>query len=197
MSQPHGDVSTSFAFHFFSSGCDLFLSNYFPCRDIKVMSRHPFLLLSSSLGCNLNGWSRHHFSCQDFSSCFHVATCIACCDFFYLRRPLLLLHRQILVATSKLCCDIIYLLLVLRHRNDVATCISSLDFASSSLDHVFFVATSFFTSRLRLFKFQFLIQIQICCCRDLDLLETELPVATSIFSHDLNSVACWFLLIFA
>ena len=132
MSRPHVDVATSFAFHFFSSGCDLFLSNCFPgcdlflsnCfpgRDIKVMSRHPFLLLSSSLGCDLNGLSRHHCSCQDFSSCFHVATRIACRDFFYLRRPLLLLHRQILVVTSKLCCDIVYLLLVSRHRNDVAT----------------------------------------------------------------------------
>ena len=121
MSQPHGDVATSFAFHFFSLGCDLFFSNYFPGRNIKVMLQHPFLLPSSSLGCDLNGWSRHHFSCQDFSSCFHVTTCIACRDFFYLRRPLLLLHRQILVATSKLCRDIIYLLLVSRYRNDVAT----------------------------------------------------------------------------
>ena len=121
MSRPQNYVATSFAFHFFSSGCDLFLSNYFPGRDIKVMSRHPFLLLSSSLGCDLIGWSRHHFSCQDFSSCFHVVTCIACRDFFYLLRPLLLLHRQILVATSKLCRDIIYLLLMLRHGNDVAT----------------------------------------------------------------------------
>ena len=121
MSRPHFDVATSFAFHFFFSGCDLFLSNYFPGRDIKVMSRHPFLLMSSSLGRYLNGWSRHHFSCQDFCSCFHVATCIACRDFFYLRRPLLLHHRQILVATSTLCCDIVYLLLVSRHRNDAAT----------------------------------------------------------------------------
>ena len=121
MSRPHGDVATSFAFHFFSSGCNLFLLNYFPGRDIKVISRHPFLLLSSSLGCDLNGWSQHHFSCQDFNSYFHVATCIACRDFFYLRRPLLLLHRQILVATSKLCRDIIYLLLVSRHHFDVAT----------------------------------------------------------------------------
>ena len=180
MSQPHVDVATSFAFHFFSSGCDFFLSNYFTGRDIKVMSRHPFLLLSSSLGCDLNGWSRHHFSCQDFSSCFHVATRIACRDFFYLRRLLLLLHKQILVATSKLCRDIVYLLLVSRHGNDVATLISSLDFASVSLNHVFFVVTSFFTSRLRLFNFQFFIQSQICCCRDLNLLETELLVATLI-----------------
>ena len=96
MSRPHGDVATLFSFHLFSSGCNLFLSIYFPGHDIKVMSRHPFLLLSSSLGCDLNGWSRHHFSCQDFSSCFHVVTCIACRD-------------------------IIYLLLVSRHQNDVAT----------------------------------------------------------------------------
>ena len=46
-------------------------------------------------------WSQLQFSCQDFSSCFHVATCIACrdlnltlslktsCNVFYLRRLLL------------------------------------------------------------------------------------------------------------
>ena len=113
MSRPHVNVATSFAFHVFSSGCDLFLSNNFPGRDIKVMSRHPLLLLSSSLGCDLNGWSRHRFSCQDFSSCFHVVIYISCRDFFYLRRPLLLLHRQILVATSKLCRD---LNVMSRHR---------------------------------------------------------------------------------
>ena len=101
------------------------------------MSRHPFLLISSSLGRDLNEWSRHHFSCQDFSSCSHAATCIACrdfnltlelktsCEFFCLRRPLLWLCRQILVATSELCRDIIYLLLVSRHQSDVATQISS------------------------------------------------------------------------
>ena len=98
---------------------DFFLSNYFPGRDIKVMSRHTFLLLNSFVGRDLNELSRHHSSCQDFSSCFHVATRIACrdinltlelktsCDFFCLRRPLLWLHRQILVATSELCRDII------------------------------------------------------------------------------------------
>ena len=37
--------------------------------------------------------------------------------------------------------------------------------------------------------FQFLIQRQICCCCDLNLLETELPVMASIFSRDLNSDA--------
>ena len=47
---------------------DFFLFDYFPGRDIKVMSRHHFFLLSSSLCCDLNEWSRHHFYCQDFSS---------------------------------------------------------------------------------------------------------------------------------
>ena len=56
MSPPHGDVATSLssAQLFFKSrpqfhvATDFFLFNYFPGRDIKVMSRHPFLRLSSS-----------------------------------------------------------------------------------------------------------------------------------------------------
>ena len=52
MLRPQFDVATYF--------CPC---NYFPGRGIKVMSRHPFLLLSSSLGRDLNEWLRHHFSC--------------------------------------------------------------------------------------------------------------------------------------
>ena len=77
MSRPKFDVATSWSSYSSSVcaatsvlGCDhmvfLFfqrLSNYFPGREIKVMSRHPFLLLSSSLGHDLNEWLRHHFSC--------------------------------------------------------------------------------------------------------------------------------------
>ena len=70
MSRPQFDVAF-FAFHFFffrlrpqfHVATYFFPSNYFPGRDIKVMSRHPFLLLSSSLGRDLNEWFRHHFSC--------------------------------------------------------------------------------------------------------------------------------------
>ena len=45
MSRPQFHVATYF-----------FPSNYFTGCDIIVMSRHPFLLLSSSLGRDLNQW---------------------------------------------------------------------------------------------------------------------------------------------
>ena len=69
MSQPQGDVATSFAAHFFSSGPNLssllqliflFLTFILGC-DLKVMSRPPFLLLSSCSGRNLSEWSQHRF----------------------------------------------------------------------------------------------------------------------------------------
>ena len=51
MSQPHGDVASSFAAHFFSSGRNLssllqpvfLFPTFIPGRDLKVMSR-PLLL---------------------------------------------------------------------------------------------------------------------------------------------------------
>ena len=61
MSRPHDDVATSLssAQLFFRSrpqfhvATDFFLFNSFSGRDIKVISRPPFLLLSSSLGRDL------------------------------------------------------------------------------------------------------------------------------------------------
>ena len=64
MSRPQGDVATSFAAHFFSSRHNLssllqlifLLLTFIPGRDLKVMSRPPFLLLSSSSGRDLSEW---------------------------------------------------------------------------------------------------------------------------------------------
>ena len=100
VSRPQGDVATSFAVHFFSSGRNFssllqlifLLPTFIPGRDLKVMSRPLFLLLSSSSGRNLSEWSRHHLwslinkwsqhqsSCWDSSSRFYVATSTVCCD---------------------------------------------------------------------------------------------------------------------
>ena len=77
-SRPQGDVATSFAV----------------CLSLLQVA-------TSVIGCDIVfdriiKWSQIQFSCQDFSSCFHVVTCIAChdlnltlslktdCDFFYL-----------------------------------------------------------------------------------------------------------------
>ena len=147
MSRPHGDVATSFSFHLFSLGCDLsstlqlifFFLNYFPGRDIKVMSRHPFLMLSSSLGRDLNEWLRHHLTCEYLSCRFIDGS---------LSRP------QSYVVTS----------FITFWRRDIEM-MSRHEFlhltVSFNLDHVFFVATSFFKSRLHFFTLQFLLQSQI------------------------------------
>ena len=56
MSQPHGDVTTSFCFQFLFFrlrpqyvATDFFLSNYFPDRDIKVMSGDILFFFSALL----------------------------------------------------------------------------------------------------------------------------------------------------
>ena len=53
----------------FHVATDFFLPNYFPGRDIKVMSRPPFLLLSSSLGHDLNEW------CDIISDPWFIESC--------------------------------------------------------------------------------------------------------------------------
>ena len=94
LSRPQGDVTTSFAVHFFSSGRNFssllqlifLLPTFIPGRDLKVMSRLLFLMLSSSSGRDLSEWSRHRLwslinkwsqlqsSCWDSSSRFYVVT---------------------------------------------------------------------------------------------------------------------------
>ena len=82
-SQPQGDVATSFA---------VFLALLHVTTSVS----------SHDIVCGLIiKWSQLQFSCQDFSTYFHVATYIACrdlnwklslktsCNVFYLRRPLL------------------------------------------------------------------------------------------------------------
>ena len=122
MSRPHGDVATSFASHFFSSGCNLsstlqhissfhLFSRSRPQGDVATSFAVCLAVLhvatsvsSHDIVCGLFiKWSQLQFSCQDFSTYFHVATYTACrdlnwnlslktsCNVFYLRRPLLCL----------------------------------------------------------------------------------------------------------
>ena len=124
-------------------------------RDIKMMSRHLFVQCSlsvdvaTSVSCRdiivfitFNFMSRPHsyvatsFACEDLSC--------GCID-KSLSRP------RSYVTTSFIsfwCRDI-----EMMSRHEFLHWIVPL-----SLDHVFFVATSFFTSRLHLFTFQFLLQ---------------------------------------
>ena len=100
MSRPQGDVATSFAVHFFPSGHNLssllqlifLLPTFILSRNLKVMSRPLFLVLSSSSSSDLSEWSRHRLwslinkcsqlqsSCWDSSSRFYVATSTVCRD---------------------------------------------------------------------------------------------------------------------
>ena len=110
MSQPHGDVATSFTSHFFSSGCNLSftlqpISSFPPIFQVATsfaVCLAPTSVSSRDIVCGLIiNWSQLQFSCQDFSTYFHVATYTACrdlnwnlslktsCNVFYLRRPLL------------------------------------------------------------------------------------------------------------
>ena len=65
MSQPQGDAATSFVVLFFSSGRNFssllqlifLLPTFIPGRELKVVSRPLFLLLSSSSGLDLCEWS--------------------------------------------------------------------------------------------------------------------------------------------
>ena len=127
------------------------------------MSRPPCLLLSFQFFRDLGVVSRHHVCCfiNSWSSdleflllpwCYssllsrsrhQVLSFKIICDFFYLRRLFLWLCRQLLVATSWWHQDIIYLLLVSRHRNDVARHKLLHLTASFNLDQVIFFCLSF------------------------------------------------------
>ena len=162
MSRPHGDVATSFASCFFSSGCNLSstlqqISSFPPIFQVATSFAICLALLhvassvsSHNIVCGLIiKWSQLQFSCQDFSTYFHVATYTACrdlnsnlslktsCNVFYFRRPLLWLSLTDPRRNLRKVSQHEFLPLII----------------SFCLYHIFFVATSFFKSRLHLFKF--------------------------------------------
>ena len=157
MSRPHGDVATSFASYFFLLvATSVLRCNRFPPSHLFSRSRPQGDVATSFAVClallhvatSVSGrdivcgliikWSQLQFSCQDFSSYFHVTTYTACrdlnwnlslkssCNVFYLQRPLSWLSltdpcRDLRVvsrhhsypfgiATSKLCCNMNFFL---------------------------------------------------------------------------------------
>ena len=114
-SRPQGDVVTSFAV----------------CLALLHVATS---VRSHDIVCGLIiNWSQLQFSCQDFSTYFHVATYTACrdlnwnlslktsCNVFYLRRPLLWLSLTNPRRDLRVVSDIIYILLASRHQSDVVT----------------------------------------------------------------------------
>ena len=119
-------VVTSFVSHFFSSGCNLsstlqHISSNSPifqvttsswCRNLNFFCSALLQVATLLSGRDIRVMSRHE-----------MGPCVlkTSCNLFLWQRPLLWLHRRILVVTSEWCRDIIYILLASRHRNDVVT----------------------------------------------------------------------------